>query len=162
MSPASSCRHHARACSGDGASSELSSCSESGAMVISAMRAAFLASRELAAQPQRAKKEETDRQNNTAGWEGDVLVAIGVIDLVAHAVVDHDADDGQEGEQKEAQETHRKGHQKTGKEPKIAQGDAEELSFRRRIRPLLQVLLLRIHDRPQNGDGAHPSTQLEY
>jgi len=26
----------------------------------------------------------------------------------------------------------------------------------------VKVLLLRIHDWPQNGDGAHPPTQLEY
>src|ERR1700685_2660672 len=101
MSPSSRRRHHSRACSGGGAYFEFSGCSDSGAMVISAMRADFLVSRKLASQPQRAKKEQTDRQNDTTGREGDVLVAIGVIDLVARAVVDHDADDGQEGEQEE-------------------------------------------------------------
>src|SRR3984885_5307412 len=162
MSPASSRWHQARACSGGGAFSKLSDRSASRAMVISAMRADFLASRKLAAQPQRGKKDEADRQNDTTGREGDVFVALGVVDLVAHAVVDHDADDGQEGEQEEAQETHRKGHQKAGKEPEIAQGDAEELSLGPRTSLPVQVLLLCIHDRPQNGDGAHPSTQLEY
>ena len=71
---------------------------------------------------------------------------------MAHAVVDHEADDGQEGEQEEAQKTHRKGHQKTGKEAEIAQRDAEELSLCPRMGALVQVLLLRIHDWPQNGE----------
>src|ERR1700678_3029648 len=146
MSPASSRLPNARACSGEGALFELSGCSDSGAMLIRAMRANFLASQKLAAQPQRAEKDETDRQNDTAGWEGDVLIALGVVNPVAHAVVDHDADDGQEGEQEEAQETHGKGHQKTGKKTEISQGNAEEPSLRPRIGALVEVLLLRSHE----------------
>ncbi len=79
------------------------------------------------------KKMRLSDQHDTGGWEGDVLVALGVVHVVAHAVVDHDADDGQEGKQEEAQETHGKGHQNTGKETEIAQGNAEEPSLRLRI-----------------------------
>src|SRR5450631_682491 len=140
MSPASSRRHQARAW----ASASPLRCADSTSMVTRATRSGLLASGNLAAHPKGAEKNKAGEQHDTRGREGNVLVADGVVHVATHAVRNHQADDSQERKQEEAQETHRKGHQKTGGETQIAQRDAEEFSPCLRGANLLQVLL-RIH-----------------
>src|ERR1700722_12806097 len=148
MSPASSSRHQARA-------SEFSSgsplrCARSTSMVTRATRAGLLASGNLAAHPKRAEKDQAGEQHDASGREGNVLVAGGVVRVMAHAVVDHQADDGQERKQEETQEPHSKGHENTGDETQVAQRDAEKRSPCLWGPNLLQVLL-RIHNWPRKG-----------
>src|SRR6266567_9381507 len=95
MSPASSLWHQARA--SEFAPAGPSRCTKSTSMVTRATRTGLLASGNLAAHPKRAEKDKAGEQHDTSGWEGNVLVAEGVIHVVAHAVVNRQADDGQEG-----------------------------------------------------------------
>src|SRR5579859_5451543 len=99
MSPASSCRHQARASvfAADFASGSPLGCARSTSMVTRATGAGLLASENLAAHPKRAEKDKAGEQHHTSGWEGNVPVADGVVHVVTHAVVDHQADDGQKG-----------------------------------------------------------------
>src|ERR1700749_2386275 len=95
MSPASNRRHQARA--SVVAPANPSRWAKSTSMVTRATQPGLLASGNLATHPKRAEKEKAGEQHNTSRWEGNVLIAEGVVHVVAHAVVDHEADNRQEG-----------------------------------------------------------------
>src|ERR1700760_4640137 len=146
MSPASRRPHQARVW----ASVSPLRCADSTSMGTRATRASLLTPRDFAPHPKRAEKDKAGEQHDTSGREGNVLVAVGVVHVVAHAVVDHQADDGQEGEQEKAQKTHRKRHQNTGDEAQVTQRDAKKLPPRL-LGPKLLHVLLRVHNWPRKG-----------
>src|ERR1700761_374369 len=79
--------------------------------------------------PQCPKENKAYHQDYAGCRKGDVLVTVGKVRLVPHAVVNRNPDDTQKREQEKAKKTHGESHQDACAQPEVPQWNTENGSL---------------------------------